>query len=52
MMGGKAAAEAILAMRRTGDFSRQSVKQYERKWQSLFGHDFYLSQKMAEICWK
>jgi menaquinone-9 beta-reductase len=31
MMGGKAAAQTILAMRRTGDFSKQSCKQYERK---------------------
>lgn len=28
MMGGKAAAETILDMRRTGDFSRKSTRQY------------------------
>lgn len=32
MMGGKAAALTILDMRRTGDFSKQSCKQYERRW--------------------
>uniref|UniRef100_A0A7S0RJM7 FAD-binding domain-containing protein n=1 Tax=Chlamydomonas leiostraca TaxID=1034604 RepID=A0A7S0RJM7_9CHLO len=52
MMGGKAAAQTILDMRRTGDFSKQSCKQYERRWQHLFGHDFFLSQKMAEMVWK
>lgn len=52
MMGGKAAAESILAMRRTGDYSKASCRQYERKWMSLYGHDFYLSQKMAEIVYK
>ncbi len=32
MMGGKAAAQTILDMRRTGDFSKQSCKQYERRY--------------------
>ena len=31
MMGGKAAALTILDMRKTGDFSKQSCKQYERR---------------------
>jgi menaquinone-9 beta-reductase len=31
MMGGKAAAQTVLAMRATGDFSKRSCKQYERK---------------------
>ena len=52
MMGGKAAAEAVLAMRGTGDFSKASCAQYERKWKALFGHDFYLSQKMADIVYR
>lgn len=52
MMGGKAAAQTILDMRRTGDFSKQSCKQYERRWQQLYGHDFFLSQRMAELVWK
>ncbi len=107
--GGKAAAQTILDMRRTGDFSKQSCKQYERRcggaarrdslvllhastranhgsgalalawsgvwaptkqraasptaslahmatnarrWYKLFGHDFVLSQKMAEAVWR
>mmetsp|Transcript_17105 Transcript_17105/g.47439 ORF Transcript_17105/g.47439 Transcript_17105/m.47439 type:complete len:498 (+) Transcript_17105:1914-3407(+) len=52
MMGGKAAAQTILDMRRTGDFSKQSCKSFERRWQRLFGHDFALSQRMAEVVWK
>lgn len=31
MMGGKAAAQTILDMRRTGDFSKQSCKVFERR---------------------
>jgi hypothetical protein len=55
-MGGKAAAQTILDMRRTGDFSSASAKMWERRWMSAFGHDFYMSTKMAEIiyrwaCW-
>lgn len=49
MMGGKAAAQTVLDMRRTGDFSKRSCKQYERRVYKLFTHDFYLSQKMAEV---
>lgn len=52
MMGGKAAAQTILDMRRTGDFSKQSCKQYERRWYQAFGHDFFLSQKMAEAVYR
>uniref|UniRef100_A0A7S0UUD0 FAD-binding domain-containing protein n=1 Tax=Polytomella parva TaxID=51329 RepID=A0A7S0UUD0_9CHLO len=52
MMGGKAAAEAILAMRATGDYSKASTKQYDTKIHNLFTHDFYLSQKMAELVWR
>ena len=29
-------------MRQTGDFSRLSTQQYERRWMELFGHDFVL----------
>ena len=38
--GGKAAAEAMLAMRKTGDYSRASTRQYERAWMRAYGHDF------------
>jgi hypothetical protein len=51
-MGGKAAAQTILDMRRTGDFSSASAKMWERRWMNLFGHDFYMSTKMAEIIYK
>ena len=38
--GGKAAAETMLDMRLTGDYSRQSTRQYQLRWMKLFGHDF------------
>jgi len=40
--GGKAAAETILDMRATGDYSKQSTKEYERRWIQEFGHDFHM----------
>lgn len=51
-MGGKAAAETILDMRRTGDFSAASCKQYERRWMSLFGHDFTMSTRFAQLIYR
>jgi hypothetical protein len=42
MMGGKAAAEVLLACRAAGDFSRRSTRLYERRWMEVFGHDFKL----------
>jgi flavin-dependent dehydrogenase len=32
MMGGKAAAQTLIDMVNTGDFTRQSCKAYERRW--------------------
>ncbi|PSC69140.1 CMF receptor CMFR1 [Micractinium conductrix] len=52
MMGGKAAAEVLLQCREAGDFSKRSTRLYERRWMELFGHDFKLSQKGAELIWK
>ncbi|GAX79984.1 hypothetical protein CEUSTIGMA_g7423.t1 [Chlamydomonas eustigma] len=49
MMGGRAAAETIIDMRNTGDFSKQSCKAYSRRWYKAYGHDFFMSQKMAEV---
>ena len=40
--GGKAAAETIMDMRTTGDYSKQSTKEYERRWIQAFGHDFHM----------
>ena len=42
LQGGKAAGQAVLSMRQTGDFSKLSTRQYERRWMELFGHDFVL----------
>mmetsp|Transcript_4947 Transcript_4947/g.10643 ORF Transcript_4947/g.10643 Transcript_4947/m.10643 type:complete len:491 (-) Transcript_4947:717-2189(-) len=52
MMGGKAAAETIADMRATGDYSKQSCRQYERRWYHAYGHDFFMSQKMAEVIYR
>lgn len=52
MMGGKCAAEALLELRENGDFSAASTKIFEAKWMELFGHDFRLSEKGAELIWK
>ena len=38
--GGKAAAETILEMRTSGDFSAASTRVYQQRWMKLFGHDF------------
>lgn len=38
--GGKAAALTILDMRASGDFSKQSTKEYQRRWIEAYGHDF------------
>lgn len=40
LQGGKAAAETILDMRATGDFSKASCKEYARRWNAAFGYDF------------
>ena len=42
MIGGKAAAEVLLACRAAGDYSRRSTRLYERRWMEMFGHDFKL----------
>lgn len=52
MMGGKAAAGAVAAMAASGDFSRRSARQYERRWMQLFGHDFFLSKVLAEAIYR
>lgn len=40
--GGQAAAETILDMRATGDYSKQSTKEYRRRWMAAYGHDFHM----------
>ncbi|KAK9830972.1 hypothetical protein WJX81_004131 [Elliptochloris bilobata] len=52
MMGGKAAAATIMAMRKTGNFSRASTCQYERAWMRAYGHDFAYSKRGAELIYK
>lgn len=29
-------------MRTTGDYSKQSTKEYQRRWMQAFGHDFHM----------
>ncbi|KAK9828932.1 hypothetical protein WJX72_002885 [[Myrmecia] bisecta] len=52
MLGGKAAAENILLMRQTGDYSAASTKDYARRWVKSFGHDFELSKKGAALIYR
>ena len=40
LQGGKSAAETILDMRGTGDYSKKSTKEYYRRWNNLYGFDF------------
>ena len=51
MLGGRAAAEALLAARAAGDFSAANTRLYERRWRARFGADFAMSQACAEaVC--
>lgn len=52
MMGGKAAGLTILDMRSTGDFSKKSTRAYYRRWHGQYGHDFPMSQAMAEVIYR
>lgn len=52
MMGGRAAAETLVDMRTTGDFSKASTAQYTRRWMKAFGHDFPMSTKFAELIYR
>ena len=42
LQGGKAAAETILDMRVSSNYSRAAAKAYEQRWMKYYGHDFYL----------
>lgn len=52
ILGGKAAAETLLAMKKTGDYSRRSTAQYNRKVNKLFAHDFFASKLMAQAVYR
>jgi len=52
ILGGKAAAEVLLSMRQTGDFSKRSTAQYNRKVDQLFAHDFFASKLMAQAIYR
>lgn len=52
MMGGQAAAETILDCRSTGDFSKASTKQYEKRWMAMYGHDFPMSTAFANAIYR
>jgi hypothetical protein len=52
MMGGKAAAETVLDMRSTGDFSRASCAAYRTRWMRSFGHDFPMSTTFANLIYR
>jgi len=52
IMGGKIAGQVLLDMKAEGDYSAASTRVWEARWFAEFGHDFYLSQKMAVAVWK
>jgi hypothetical protein len=52
MMGGQAAADTLLDMRSTGDFSKASTVVYQRRWMAKYGHDFPMSTKFAELIYR
>jgi hypothetical protein len=52
MMGGRAAAETVLDMRSSGDFSKKSTALYTRRWMKAYGHDFPMSTKFAELIYR
>lgn len=52
MMGGKAAGQTLLDMRRTGDFSKRSTKVYYNRWMKAFGHDFNMSRYAANLIYR
>jgi hypothetical protein len=52
MMGGQAAADTLLDMRSTGDFSKASTAVYQRRWMAKYGHDFPMSTKFAELIYR
>jgi len=52
IMGGKAAAEALLAMRQTGDYSKASTRRYYKGWMKAFGHDFHMSRSGANLVYR
>jgi len=40
MMGGKAAAKTLLEMKKSGDYSLNTTRNYHKRWMQAFGHDF------------
>lgn len=40
LKGGKAAAECLLMMLETGDYTKTSTKIYKDKWMKAYGYDF------------
>ena len=50
LQGGKAAADTILEMKESGDFSAASTRVYQQRWMQLFGHDFAYVSTRAFLC--
>ena len=47
--GGKAAADTILEMKESGDFSAASTRVYQQRWMKLFGHDFAYVSMLGKL---
>eukprot|EP00882_Tetradesmus_deserticola_P017985 GHRQ01019296.1.p2 GENE.GHRQ01019296.1~~GHRQ01019296.1.p2 ORF type:complete len:164 (+),score=99.26 GHRQ01019296.1:818-1309(+) len=52
MMGGQAAADTLLDMRASGDYSKASTVAYQRRWMAKFGHDFHMSTTFAGLIYR
>lgn len=50
MQGGKSAADTILDMRASGDYSSRSTKEYQRRWMKAYGHDFHMVPASRPPC--
>ncbi|EGG24878.1 putative CMF receptor CMFR1 [Cavenderia fasciculata] len=52
MEGSKIAAEVLIRAFREKDLSHQSLKRYQDRWMSRFGHEFDMSMKMSLLLYR
>lgn len=49
MMDGKAAAETLLEMRVSGDYSANATQMYHKRWMKAYGYDFGMVNRSSPI---
>lgn len=49
MMDGKAAAETLLEMRVSGDYSANATQMYQKRWMKAYGYDFGMVNRSSPI---